>query len=269
MEAMTPALAAYEPLAPFYDRFTADSAYEPVMDQVERWALAQGLRGKRLLDVGCGTGNSFRPMLERGYAVTACDISPAMVAEARRKAPGVDVLVADMRALPWRRSFDLVTCVDDAVNYLLDEDDLDAAVASMAAALDPRGILVFDTTSLATYRTEFAEEFDVDAGGLRFRWCGEASPGMQPGELVSMTLTVETPDGRRGSRHVQRHWPVERLRRACVAAGFGQVVFRGLAPGPLLEGEPDEEVHLKVVCLAARPDSRDPIPAGAGEGGSR
>ena len=267
---MTPVLAAYEPLAPFYDSFTQDSAYEPVMAQVEAWAVAQGLRGKRLLDVGCGTGNSFEPMLERGYDVTACDVSPAMVAEARRKHPGVQAVVADMRDLPWRGGFDLVTSVDDAVNYLLDGDDLDAAIASMAAALDPHGILVFDTTGLATYRTEFAEEFEVDAGGHRFRWCGEATPDVQPGELVSMTLTVDTPDGPRGSRHVQRHWPVERLRRACVAAGFGQVVFRGLAPGPLLEGEPDEELHLKVVCLAARPHhSRDPIPATAGEGGSR
>jgi SAM-dependent methyltransferase len=269
METMAPAVAAYEPLAPYYDRFTHESAYESVLTQIEAWARAQGLRGRRLLDVGCGTGNSFQPLLERGYRVTACDISPAMVAEARRKAPKAEVVVADMRELPWRADFDLVTCVDDAVNYLLTEDDLDAAMASMAAALDPDGILLFDTTSLLTYRTEFAEEFEVETGGMRFSWRGEACPKVGSGEIVSMTLTAETPDGPRGSRHVQRHWPVERLRLACERAGFSQVVFRGLAPGPQLAGEPDEELHPKVVCLAARPDSRDPRPAGVREGGSR
>ena len=40
-----PALAAYESLAPFYDRFTKDSKYEPVLDAVESWARAQGLKG--------------------------------------------------------------------------------------------------------------------------------------------------------------------------------------------------------------------------------
>ena len=53
------------------------------------------LRGRRLLDVACGTGRSFLPMLERGYDVTACDISPAMAARAREKSGGAArVLVA-------------------------------------------------------------------------------------------------------------------------------------------------------------------------------
>src|SRR5687767_679449 len=103
------ALAAYEPLAPFYDRFTAASEYEPVLDAIETWARAQGLAGRRVLDVACGTGKSFEPLLSRGYEVTGCDLSPAMVAEARRKAAGArEVVVADMRALPWRSEFDLV-----------------------------------------------------------------------------------------------------------------------------------------------------------------
>jgi SAM-dependent methyltransferase len=246
-----PALAAYEPLAPYYDLFTEGAQYEAVLAQIEGWACAHGLRGRRLLDVACGTGKSFEPLLEKGYEVSACDLSPAMVAEARRRAaPGAEVVVADMRDLPWRGRFDLVTCLDDAVNYLLTEEDLDAAMASMAATLAPGGILVFDTNALAAYRTEFAEEFELVARDTRFRWRGGASRDVRPGAVVTMTLTVETADATCESRHVQRHWPVERLRRACEVAGFEQVVFRGLAEGPRLVGEPNEELHPKVVCLA-------------------
>lgn len=251
------AVAAYEPLAAHYDLFTERSAYEPVIAQIEAWAQAQGLRGRRLLDVACGTGKSFVPMLERGYEVAACDISPSMVAEARRKAPAAEIVVADMRSLPWRRRFDLITCMDDAVNYLLTAGDLRAALASMAGALAPEGILIFDANTLGTYRGDFAETFEVESGATRFEWRGEASPDVEPGSIAAATMTIHSPEGTVESRHVQRHWPVDELREACAAAGFRHVVFRGLATGPRLAGEPDDERDLKLVCLASRPG--DPV----------
>jgi SAM-dependent methyltransferase len=247
------AVAAYEPLAKYYDLFTERSAYEPVIAQVEAWALAQGLRGRDLLDVACGTGKSFLPMLDRGYELTGCDISPAMVAEARAKAPDAEIVVADMRDLPWSDSFDLITCMDDAVNYLLEADDLRRAIASMAGALRGDGILVFDSNTLGTYRTDFAESFDIEAGDTRFHWRGEATPDVQPGAVVSASMTIEAPGSTVESRHVQRHWPVATLREACVEAGFEHVAFRGLVNGPRLAGTPDEERDLKVVCLASCP----------------
>jgi SAM-dependent methyltransferase len=250
------AVAAYEPLARYYDLFTERAAYEPVIAQVEAWAQAQGLRGRRLLDVACGTGKSFVPMVERGYELTACDISPAMVAEACTKAPAAEIVVADMRSLPWRARFDLVTCMDDAVNYLLTAADLHAAIASMAGALAPDGILIFDANTLGTYRGDFAESFEIEAGDTRFQWQGEASPDVEPGAVVSATMTIHAPGATVESRHVQRHWPVEALREACLEAGLGQVVFRGLVTGPRLAGDPDEGHDLKVVCLATRATTR-------------
>jgi SAM-dependent methyltransferase len=71
-----------------------------------------------VLDVACGTGKSFRPLLRRGYEVTGCDISPPMLEQAPAGAPGVRLVPADMRALPDLGAFDLVTCLDDALNYL-------------------------------------------------------------------------------------------------------------------------------------------------------
>ena len=175
------ALAAYEALAPFYDRFTADiTEHEPVLrHRSQRLARQHGLRGFRLLDVACGTGKSFLPLMRRGYEVTACDISPGMVELARRKLPPDDakrVVVADMRLLPWRGAFDLVTCLDDAVNYLLTDGDLEAALRSMSAALRPGGVAVFDVNSLRTYRELFAEDFAVRSGGTVFVWRGRARP---------------------------------------------------------------------------------------------
>jgi len=104
-------------LAPASDLLTADYAYGPRLAALERLALRHGLAGRRLRDVACGTGKSFMPLLERGFEVTACDLSPEMVAEARRKAGGpAELHVADMRRLPVLGEFDLITCLDDAIN---------------------------------------------------------------------------------------------------------------------------------------------------------
>src|ERR1044071_7654995 len=76
---------AYDSIAPVYDDFTAHHEYDVwlgnLLPQLERL----GLQGNRLLDVACGTGKSFIPMLERGWEVTGSDISPAMVELARAK----------------------------------------------------------------------------------------------------------------------------------------------------------------------------------------
>src|SRR4051812_2157103 len=96
-----PTCAAYDTLAPFYNSYTRRFGHEAWLSNLEAIARDHGLRGNRLLDVGCGTGKSFLPLLARGYEVTACDISPAMVERAVEAAAGsAEVVVADARDLP-------------------------------------------------------------------------------------------------------------------------------------------------------------------------
>src|SRR4051794_16241113 len=128
-EVRDPTYEAYELLAPFYDLYTENYGHDRWLASIEAIALEHGLRGSRLLDVGCGTGKSFLPMLARGYEVTAFDISPAMVSRARDAATGTraEVLVADARELPELGRFDIAIALDDALNYMLGDDELRAA----------------------------------------------------------------------------------------------------------------------------------------------
>src|SRR5919198_3641517 len=151
------ARAAYDVIAPHYDDFTAHHDYDKWTASLEALARDCGLQGQRLLDVACGTGKSFLPFLERGYEVVACDISPAMVALAAGKAGGrACVEVHDMRELPRLGAFDLVCCIDDAVNYLLSVEELVAAFSGLARNLAAGGVVLFDANSLMAYRTFFA-----------------------------------------------------------------------------------------------------------------
>ena len=254
----TATLHAYEPLAPLYDRFTAGYDHERWLTAVENLARSHGLSGRRVLDVGCGSGKSFLPLLARGYEVTACDISPAMVEEARRKVAGrARVVVADMRALPPLGRFDLITCLDDAMNYLLDEGELITALASIGSQLAPGGLLVFDTNTLHTYRSIFSTVFALEEDGAFFCWRGEGDPDCEPGSLCSATIEAfSTARGafwrRASSRHVQRHYPQATVLRALERAGLECVAVHGQSPGVRMSDEPDESVHNKLIYIVRR-----------------
>lgn len=258
----TPALLAYEQLAPVYDRFTAGYDHDGWIEVLLRIARAHGQSGACVLDVGCGTGKSFAPLLRRGFDVWACDISPAMAARARMR-PGVRserVSVADMRDLPPLGPFDLVTCLDDAVNYLLSPDDLAAAFASVARVLAPRGIYVFDVNSLATYRAAYAARasFERPLAGAVCR--GETTGAIEPGALCTASIEIAGRRGRRSiSRHVQRHHPEGSIRDALASAGLTCRAVLGQSTGAVMHDDADEDVHTKLVYVAshARWDADD------------
>ena len=119
----------YDVLAPAYDLLTAGHAHADLARRRSSCSRRPtACAGSRLLDVACGTGKSFAPLLRRGYAVIGCDASPAMVERARGARTGADVRVADMRALPVLGAFDLVTCLDDALCHLLEPAEVVAAL---------------------------------------------------------------------------------------------------------------------------------------------
>jgi len=248
--------AAYDELAHVYDGLTAHHDHEAWLGQLLELARAHGLAGQRLLDVGCGTGKSFMPLARRGFDVTACDISPRMAARARRRSRGhgVAVHVADMRRLPVLcEGADLVTCLDDAVNYLLDGDELRAGLCGMRRNLRPGGLLLFDVNTLATYRSVFCEGMRWHSGECTYVSVGE------PRRLCAGGLFATTLRACRGdvlladSRHVQRHHPVPELEQALVAAGMEPLAVYGSATDGAPVRPPDEGRHTKLVVVARRP----------------
>src|SRR3954454_17427549 len=248
-------VASYARLAPFYDQFTAGYDYETWTEALETLARAHGLRGRRLLDVACGTGKSFVAFLAHGYDVTACDISAEMVAMAKEKpeTSGARLLVADMRELPDLGRFDLITCLDDSLNYLLEETELRAALTGMRRSLAPDGLVLFDCNSAAAYRTAFRSEFVREQDGLFFAWRGG---GSVDGGLASATIDIfargEGGWRRHRSDHVQRHFTRAAIERALRTAGLDLVAVCGQSPGGHIEAAADEHRHMKLVYVARR-----------------
>jgi SAM-dependent methyltransferase len=248
---------AYEAIAPVYDDFTAHHDYELWLGELLPQLRRHGLRGQRLLDVGCGTGKSFLPMLKRGWEVTACDISPSMLELARGKAgEAARLTVADMRELPVFGEFDLVWALDDAVNYLLSAEELGAALSGMRANLAPGGLLMFDVNTLRTYRDFFARTDRVERGGRRLVWRGQSSADVPPGSICEARFEVEAADGKQGDVaahvHRQRHFPEAEVLEALEASGLRRLDVFGHGEDAVLKQPVDELVHSKAVYIAGR-----------------
>jgi len=248
------ALEAYEAFAPAYDAFTSRNDYEfwlsAAMPVLEQYGLTE--RG-RLLDVGCGSGNSFLPMLQRGWTVTGCDLSPAMIELARGKVgEEVELFVCDMRELPALGEFELVWAIDDAVNYLLGDGDLERAVARMAANLSPAGLLVFDTNTLATYRTGFSARETSDRGGRTVVWNGITPEDVEPGSICAASIEGE---GIETHVHRQRHYPETAVRAALESAGLRCLEAIGYDDEMNLYRPADEARAAKVLYVAAPADA--------------
>lgn len=115
-------------------RATVRAGRDRMRETLLDW-LPQDLRGRRLLDAGCGTGALAIEAARRGAEVIAIDLSPTLVqlAEERRPAdlaPGtIDYRVGDMTD-PALGRFDHVVAMDSLIHYRT--DDMVAALELLA-----------------------------------------------------------------------------------------------------------------------------------------
>ena len=191
-------MEGYDEFARYYDAFTAGSDYESWRRTCSGSPARHGLTGERLLDLACGTGKSFVPFLRRGFDVDrlrqlAPRCSPRPPARRRTCA----LVQADIRALPPLGSFDLVTCFDDSLNYLLDERRAGVRVRLYRGEPGAHGLAMFDLNTLHAYRTTFACDSVFERDGDPVPWRGGSAPDVAPGLPAAAVVDVfaSRPDG--------------------------------------------------------------------------
>jgi len=129
-------------LARAYDVWHGQHSAEERIDsrklQFFDWILAllAPAPGASLLDVACGSGTFLRVAAERGLDPTGIDISPAAIAIAAERVPGVDLRVGEAEQLPFPdSSFDVVTCLGSLEHF----ESPERGAAEIARVLRPSG----------------------------------------------------------------------------------------------------------------------------------
>jgi SAM-dependent methyltransferase len=182
---MAAATHIYDAYAPIYDAIGQGRFGEYLAGWALRWLSEHVARPARVLDLACGTGAAALAFAAVGCQVVGVDQSLAMLSIARGRArdAGYDVtcVKGDIRELKIENAelkndhsaivpaidtirelsqfsilnsqFDLVTCLYDSLNYLIEDGDLNRVFNGAAAALRPGGHMVFDIKTEAEYTT--------------------------------------------------------------------------------------------------------------------
>jgi SAM-dependent methyltransferase len=137
---------SYDKSARIYDLLyvgTGIKDYQAESAELDRIIKESCPTARTLLDVACGTGAHLAE-LSRSYEVEGVDVSPAMLAVASRRLPGITLHRADMRTLDLSRSFDAVICLFSSIGYVTDLSEMRSTVARLAAHVAPGGVLILD-----------------------------------------------------------------------------------------------------------------------------
>jgi SAM-dependent methyltransferase len=153
--------------------------YDPIMRHVDydRWYLvADALTGLlprpfTHLDVACGTGVLLRKLLKDRWCSFGVDLSVSMLRAGKTQGSKWPVAAGDLRALPFARSVDYVTCLFDSVNFLLTREDFAAGIRALAECLKPEGIVYFDIVTERMVLDHFAgQQWTERNGKFSTRW---------------------------------------------------------------------------------------------------
>jgi len=144
-------MKSYCLLAKYYDSLMNHIDYSKAAGFYLDAARHFGWRGARILDLACGTGSIKLELLKKGYAVDGIDISPDMLAVADKKIYEAgfvpNLICRDMRDFRTAKSYDLIICAFDSLNYLLKETDLEMVFSQVYQSLNEDGLFIFDVHS--------------------------------------------------------------------------------------------------------------------------
>ena len=206
---------AYAVLAPAYDLLTAEYAYGPWLAAIERLARRHGLRGRRVLDAAAAPARASCP------CSSAASRSPRATSRRRwwrsRRQGGRPRRRAGRGHAPSPvfGEFDLITCIDDAINHLLSPKRSPTRSRACARTSRPAGCSC--STSTRSPPTAGARSWSRTRTGC----CAGAATrrDVEPGGEAEVVIDVfaHVGDGlwrRSVSRQRHRHHPIEEHLRA-------------------------------------------------------
>jgi len=233
---------AYDRYAEVYDRVWRRAPYDRFVD-----LCLEEARGPvhRVVVAACGTGNAVLELARRGYRVAGFDLSTTMLGQAaakRRPGAPIGLVCGDLRAAPFADgAADLVVALNTGINYLLEADEVVAALAHLGRIAGPDGTVVVEPLSERFLYAGFEPNRHVEAGSLSL----DASYEMH-GDLLAERVRWKVEDVEVVETYWQRWYGDDQLDQMFATAGLEVTRRRSMWPSI-----PEEPARGRTIWVAA------------------
>ena len=216
--------SSYENLASIYDKLiTEDIDYNKICSYILKAADRNGINKNKYLDIACGTGMVIEKLYKYFREVRAVDYSLEMLSEAEFKFRGeknIRFINQNMVELELHERFDVITCVLDAVNYILEEEDIIEFFARVYDHLEEGGLFIFDINSYYKLSQVLGNNtYTYDTEELFYCWENDFED-----DIINMYLTFFLKEGELYKRfqeeHVERAYKDEFIEEVIINTGF-------------------------------------------------
>lgn len=176
------------------------------------------------LDLACGTGNISVLLGKKFKNVFLVDLSEDMLMKAWNKMKEnkitSKIVCQDMSELSLNRKFDLITCMLDSTNYLIEDEDLSQYFFSVRNHLKDNGVFIFDINSRYKLENVLGNNiFTYNSEDVYYIW-----ENIYEDDVVEMNLTFFLKDGecykRFDETHLERAYDEVEIEEALSDAGL-------------------------------------------------
>ena len=204
-----------------------DIAFDWDVSAEADWLVEKlGPECRSVLEPGCGTGRLLEALATRGLEVTGIDVSEPMVAFARERVNGAEVVLADMTDFDLGRRFDGAICAISTAG-LLSPDGLARHLDAMARHLAPGARYLVQQGLVGDAAELWRSEWEAERGDVKLRVLFEAL-GRDPVLPREQSRSrVEILSGSRAGEivedlHSTTYWTPETWRAAVDASPLSQ-----------------------------------------------
>lgn len=266
----------YQAFASVYDELMSDVPYDEWVERIDRDIRKYGVSetsGDRseaaseeeavlaserdlVADLACGTGVVTRKLFDKGYDVFGVDISSEMLSRAADSDEdrGIMYLNQDICELDLYSTIGTAVCICDSLNYLLSDEELEAAFACVSNYLYPGGVFIFDCNTSHKYRESIGESTIAEAGDdVSFIWDNYYDEDENVNEY-DLTLFIKREDGlyeRAEETHLQRGIEKEDIESLALKSGLEIMLIADSDTDGEVSGETE-----RIYAVLKKPESK-------------
>jgi SAM-dependent methyltransferase len=218
----------------------------------------RGWIGRRILDLGCGTGVSLHFFSQQRMMVTGVDSSEGMIAVARQRLKDVPydvtLIQEDLRRYtPPEKTFDLALSIGDTLNYIPSVRDLETLFQRVNFGLEDGRTFLFDLRTVRSMAEDFGQKTQILVDDPKIFVVGRNRFDYESSTLAqhfTFFYHHEQPNFQRDQEvHVLRGYPFRAVLSMLQRCGFELKHALDLNLGPF---DPATDPHGRVVVIAEK-----------------